>query len=310
MPQLTVAITPGDVEHFADDIADPRGQYRRRDHQVGVIEILEKFHDQTAERGTHCHAAQRQDREACHRMSGAEGTGQRRRDREAEQYEASRVVQQALAFEQHHQPARQCDALEHGLGGDRIGRRDDRAEREACAPWQAGHDLVRDYADHQRREGDGADRQQQDAAEVAFEFGPDGEVGAVHQEGRQEHDQHECGIEHDGGQARHEGHGGTAYQQSGGRRQAQALREELQPDHRDERQQDEFEGHNGGHRAVSVVSRHAAELTFYHMGAGWLSGLGQDVLSRGPVSRAMKFWIVKLCGFDRCPSSCMVKSFW
>jgi hypothetical protein len=50
---------------------------------------------------------------------------------------------------------------------------------------------MRDHADHQRREGDRADRKQQDAAEVAFEFRSDGEVGAVHQEGRQEHDQHE-----------------------------------------------------------------------------------------------------------------------
>jgi hypothetical protein len=43
-----------------------------------------------------------------------ESAGQRRRDREAKQHEASSVVQQALAFEQHQQPARQPDALKHG----------------------------------------------------------------------------------------------------------------------------------------------------------------------------------------------------
>jgi hypothetical protein len=181
----------------------------------------------------------------------AERARQRGGDREAEQHEAGRIVQQALAFEQHHQPARQRDALEHRLRGDRVGRRHDRAEREARGPRQRRHDPVHGVADRERRERDRADREQQDAADVALEFLPDGEICAVHQQRRQEHQQHELRVEVDGRQAGDERDADAAHQQRGGRRQAQSLRNAFERDDRDERQQNQLESRDGGHESTS-----------------------------------------------------------
>jgi hypothetical protein len=58
---------------------------------------------------------------------------------------------------------------------------------------------MHDQADREGRKRDGADRKQQDAADIALEFVPHGEVGAVHEERRQEHDQDQLGVQVDGG---------------------------------------------------------------------------------------------------------------
>lgn len=60
-------------------------------------------------------------------MLRAERAGQRGCHGEAEQDDAGSVVEQAFAFEQDHELARQCDALQHGLCCDGVRRRDDRA---------------------------------------------------------------------------------------------------------------------------------------------------------------------------------------
>lgn len=112
---------------------------------------------------------------------------------------------------------------------------------------------MRDEADHERSERDRTDGEQQDAAEVALELGPDGEVRAVLKKRRQEHDEHQFRIQRDGRQSRYECHRGAADQQCGGGRQAQAPRDELKGDHRDEGQQDKFEGRYGGHRVARRV---------------------------------------------------------
>ena len=88
----------GDTEHFAGDISDPPGEYRRGDHQIVVVEIRKQLHDEEADCTADCDAAQREDREAGDSVPGTEGARQRRGDGEAKQHEAGGVVQQALAF--------------------------------------------------------------------------------------------------------------------------------------------------------------------------------------------------------------------
>lgn len=141
-----------------------------------------------------------------------------------------------------------------------------------------------DQADGERCERDGADGEQQDAADVALEFVPHGEVRAVHQEWRQEHDQDQFGIEIDGRQSRYEGHRRPAYQKRRSGRQPQPPGEQFEADHRGERQQDEFEGHDGGHAGASMGGE-GWRVSFYHtrvfLPAGEPSAIPLSVIADG-----------------------------
>ena len=57
-----------------------------------------------------------------------------RGDREAVGDEGGRVVDQALALDQGHEPARQAEAGRDRRRGDGVGRRDDRADHERHGP--------------------------------------------------------------------------------------------------------------------------------------------------------------------------------
>ena len=70
------------------------------------------------------------------------------RHREAIDQQRARVVEQALAFENDDEAMGQAQRPEDGRGGRRIGRRDDRAERDRRGPGNARHHRV-----HERRDG-------------------------------------------------------------------------------------------------------------------------------------------------------------
>ena len=75
----------------------------------------------------------------------------------------------------------QADMLQHGARRYRIGRRDDRAQRGAGGPGQAGHQHMRDQRDDRRGEDDRAHRQRDDAQHMAMQVAERDEPGAVHQ---------------------------------------------------------------------------------------------------------------------------------
>ena len=126
----------GDVKRLAGQIGGPAEQGGGGDDQ-GLVGHPPHHRDPGGgdgdpDRGS----AQSEQEEAADRRAGVESAAQGRRDGEAEQDEAGGVVEKAFALQQGPKPPRQRDPLEHGAGGDGVGRRDDRAEREAGRPGQ------------------------------------------------------------------------------------------------------------------------------------------------------------------------------
>ena len=120
-----------------------------------------------------------------------------RGDRGVQRDQRRRVVDQALALEDRHDPPRHADPPGDRRGGDRVRWRDDRADREAGGERSAGQRPPRDQADSDRANATSADRQQQDRAPVGPEVDQRGaDRGRVEQR-RQQPDQHEIGREVD-----------------------------------------------------------------------------------------------------------------
>ena len=65
-------------------------------------------------------------------------------DRGAQRDQGGGVVEQRLALEDRHDPPRQADPLRHRGRGDRVGRRDDRADRDRGRPAEARHQPLDD----------------------------------------------------------------------------------------------------------------------------------------------------------------------
>ncbi len=63
-------------------------------------------------------------------------------DRQAVDQQGAGVVEEAFAFEDHQQPVRRPQLLEHGGGGRSVGRRDDGAERDGRRPRQVRHQVA------------------------------------------------------------------------------------------------------------------------------------------------------------------------
>jgi len=77
------------------------------------------------------------------------------------------------------------------------------------------------------------------------------EIRAVHQQRRQEHEQHEFRIEIDRRQAGNERDADAADQQRGRGRQPQPLGDALERDDSEKRQQNQLECRDGGHESTS-----------------------------------------------------------
>ena len=144
---------------FAGDIGGPAEQDRDQHDEHAILEALGEEDPARGDQRADDHPADRDKGKALDRFAGVEHAAERRGDREAEEDEAGRVVEQAFAFEQGFEPARQMDALQHRARRHRVGRRYDRAEREARRPGQVGKDHVDDDADDERRENHRADGQ-------------------------------------------------------------------------------------------------------------------------------------------------------
>ena len=126
--------------------------------------------------------AQRQTNEADRRLSGVKRSGHGGGHREPIEDEPGGVIDQALALQQYSDARRQGEALQNGLGGNRVGRRNNRAERKACGPGKRRLDPMRHNADGQGRERDRADRQLKNNPQIGAKVPPDGKIGAGEQQ--------------------------------------------------------------------------------------------------------------------------------
>lgn len=134
------------------------------DGEIDLLDALDHQHCAKCEDHADHQAADGDSEETDGRGAGAERAGQCRSDGEAEQHEPGCIIDEALALQQHDDPVRQRDLLQHRFGGDGIRRRNDRAERETGGPWQVRYYQMRDDADDERGEEHCANRKLQDDA--------------------------------------------------------------------------------------------------------------------------------------------------
>ncbi len=234
----------GDVQRLAHEERRPAHEHRGRDDEVLVLQPAHDEHPHRADDRAHGEPAERQRDEAANGGSRAERAREGRRDREPEQHEPGRVVEQALALEDDRQSVGQAHPLQHRTRRDGVRRRNDGAERTAGGPGQGGQERVRDDGHDDRRAHHRADGQRQDADEVALELAERDEPRPVHEERRQEDREHQLGVERDLRQARNERERGTAHDERDGRGQPEAAREEVERDDREQHRDQELElGH-------------------------------------------------------------------
>jgi len=192
-------------------------------------------------------AACRQQHEAARRVHPTERPCHGGGHRKAEQHDPRGVVDQALALQQHHDPAGQPQPGQHRLGRHRVRWGHDGAQREACRPGQPGHDQVRHDTHDQRRECHRAHRKLHDDPQVGAEVPPSRVVRAGHQQRRQEQHQHQVRVQRDPRRTRHQGKGAAAQHEGSRGRQVQAPGQQLQDDDGGQEQQHQLEQGDRGH---------------------------------------------------------------
>src|SRR5262249_36748198 len=92
-------------------------------------------------------------------------------DGDPEQDQRRRIIDQALALEDRHDPPRQPDPPGDRGGGDRVRRRDHRAERERGGQRYPRHQQVDGEPDATGGEQHEPDREEEDRAQVVTERG-------------------------------------------------------------------------------------------------------------------------------------------
>ncbi len=142
-------------------------------------------------------AAQRDHEQRRQHAPAGHEAGDRGADREAVDEQRARVVEEALSLEDHEQPVRRAELLEHRGGGRRVRRRDDGAERDRGRPRHVGDEQARDDGDDGDRERDGAEGEARDRAPVRAQVARRGVERGVDQHGRDEQRERELGIEHE-----------------------------------------------------------------------------------------------------------------
>ena len=184
--------------------------------------------------------------EGAGRLRQREQPGRDRRHREAIEDQRGGVVGKPLALEHDENAARHAE-----LAGDRqrrhhVGRCDDGAEQEADAPRQPDQ-IMRRGGDREGGEDHAADRQQDDGAEIGFEFAPaHGDAGRIDQR-RQHHQQHQFGRQFERRHARHEGERDAGQQQQDRRRDIDPPRQQRGArQHREQDQENLKLGFHGG----------------------------------------------------------------
>ena len=157
----------GDMQQLARGIGAPRPQQTAYDVQL-CHRHTAQYGDQRVTDDQSGHHAAGGDQDELPR-GGSELDASRRRSRygDPEQHQAGRIVDQAFTLQQRNETPGHGQAFQHGLRRDRVGRRHDGAEGEAGRPGEAWQHEMRDDADDQGRERDGADGKLEDDAGLA-----------------------------------------------------------------------------------------------------------------------------------------------
>ncbi len=228
---------PGEAELVGRDERTIGAEQRDRELRVDVVDPLADLSDHPPDGEADRDAARDVDEELDCGPAGRDALADRRRHRDLVGDEGARVVDEALALDDVDQAARSADPPHDCGRGDRVGRRDDRAERERDGPWQADH-VVRDHRDHTGGHEDEPDRGHRDCAGVGPEAAEVGEERRGVQQWRQEDEQDEVGLELDVGNARDEAEDEAAEHERDRVRNVEPVGEGVQSGRGDEQRRD------------------------------------------------------------------------
>ncbi|CAM2159712.1 hypothetical protein PT2222_60126 [Paraburkholderia tropica] len=206
------------ADGFGDAIARPRHREAQHDAEHRIDEAREHPAHRLAADETDRDAEQNQREEQARALrDGDRGRGERRRHRDLVDQQARGVVDEALAFEHGDEARGQRIALQDRFRGDRVGRRDDRAEREARGPRQGGIERMHGEGDRDGRERHRAEHERDDRAQLAAKLLPRRVERTRHQQRRQHGREQQVGVHVRHALACHRDHAAAEQQHDGGR---------------------------------------------------------------------------------------------
>ena len=149
-----------------------------------------------------------------------------------------RIVEQCLAFDERPDDPRRPEPAEDRRGRQRVGRPDDRPERECGRPTQTRDQGVRHDRDEDHREQHQADRQADERGQVRAEVADRGFRCRAEEQRRQEDQQDQVRLEVDAGQPRDEGQAEASQHEQCRVRDGDAASDLVHDRDRDEDEQD------------------------------------------------------------------------
>ena len=205
------------------------------------------------------HPPSRRDGEGRERPRPRQRAPDRGRDGDSVDRQRRRVVEQALSFEERHDPSRHGEPRDDGGGRDLVGRRDDRAERQRDGPRDAGNQRVRDDGHRSRGRDDQADREGGDIAQVRAQAAQRREEGRRVEDRREDEEEDEVRLDVGPRQARHEPEQQAADDQEDRVGDPEAARDRDERGNRDEQRQDEFGASHATARLFRIAWRRRRE---------------------------------------------------
>ena len=219
--------------------------------------------------GAQAHPTQRRageqapgDRQAERRRHGAkrEPAGDHRADRQPVNEQGTGVVEEALAFEDRHEPLRRLERAQHGGRRGRVRRRDDGAEGNGGGPLEPGNHRAGNTGDGERGQADADDDQPRDRPPVVSQIPQRRVVGGVQQHRRDEQRQREVGIDREHRHAGDERQHGATGGEEGGVRRADAPCQRSEQDGREQQRDENLEFMHGESKGESGSASSGSEL--------------------------------------------------
>ncbi len=198
------------------------------------------------------------DDEVAGRVEQVEGAAHRDHGRPV-RHQRRAVVDEALALDDRRHVPRHAEAPGDRGRRERIGRRDDGAERERRRPRQPSDRRVRGHRHGDRGEEHERDRAERDRAQVPAQVAQRGEVRRVEQQRRQEDEEDELRVELDVRHAGREADEAAADHEQDRVRHVEQARQRGQRRDRDEEEEDDELGvlHRAGTLPANAPRRGA-----------------------------------------------------
>lgn len=231
----------GDVKLLGDDPGKVGGQERHRDLAGAVEGHHEHQARETADAKSDEDSAQTGKDKLKQSLVPEKRPGDHRPDRRPVEDERRRIIDQAFALQNGHEPAWNAQVAGDGRRGHRIGRRNDRTDNYRRRPIHAGDDGMRQPGHHSRRGEDQPDGQQTDRTEIGTKVPPRCEIRRPPQDRRKEDEKDEAGMQLNARQVWHEPQHKPAQHQDNGIRQQQPGRQRRQREDDRQEHDDEFE---------------------------------------------------------------------